>query len=70
LKKTSSKDLSSYKNIKEVLQIGFYYAGKGVVKAVRMPISIEKVPTLLPTQITDLSEMFKNCSSFNQDISM
>ena len=65
---TSKHDLLNIKT-KEIVQIGFYKTIYNDIQVVRMPITIEKVPEILPSEITSLDNMFMGASSFNQDIS-
>ena len=69
---TSDHDLALF-NSKEIIQIGFYQNQQGEIQVVRMPITVEKVPTQLPAEITSLKSMFDaglfETSKFNQDLS-
>lgn len=67
---SDAPDLSSLL-VKTIIQIGFYEpaAGSGEIRAVRMPKTVEKVPDQLPSQINSLVNTFRECDTFNQDIS-
>ena len=68
---TSEHDLANL-NTKEIIQIGFYKNSNEEIQAVKMPKTIEKVPTQLPPEITSTKDMFNFKwlgATFNQDIS-
>lgn len=65
---TSQRNLSEIDS-KEIIQIGFFQNQKNEIQVVRMPITIEKIPTQLPPAITSLKNMFTAATKFNQDIS-
>lgn len=69
---TNAHDLLLIKT-KEIVQIGFYKNENGEIQVVRMPVTVEKVPNQLPSEITSLKNMFSSAfgftEKFNQDIS-
>lgn len=64
---TKEKDLTNIIT-KEVTKIGFYQNEKKEMQAVKIPITIEKVPKKLPKEITSLQGMFSGTLVFNQDL--
>ncbi|MCK8461939.1 BspA family leucine-rich repeat surface protein, partial [Mycoplasma capricolum subsp. capricolum] len=78
IKTTDATDFSKIeelKDVKEIIEIGYFEQddsndnNKSHIRAVRMPVTIEKVPDFLPKEITSTRAMFSDAKKFNQDLS-
>ncbi|WP_434335445.1 BspA family leucine-rich repeat surface protein [Mycoplasma capricolum subsp. capricolum] len=78
IKSTDATDFSKInglKEVKEIIEIGYFEHAddhdnnKIQIRAVLMPENIEKVPDVLPKEVTSTRAMFNEAKEFNQDLS-